>query len=75
MLLVIGLTQVSPPAAFAVIGWLFLLAWRGDESFQRRSNREFNLLQIVLMGLTLTALRLGKFRQGRILPPPAIPKV
>ena len=31
MLLVIGLTQVSPPAAFTVIGWLFLHAWRGDE--------------------------------------------
>ena len=56
MLLVIGLTQVSLPAAFTVIGWLFLLAWRGDESFLRRSNREYNGLQVVLMGLTVAAM-------------------
>src|SRR5204863_8371267 len=35
MLLVIGLTQVSLPAALAVVGWLFLLEWRGSKSFQR----------------------------------------
>ena len=56
MLLVIGLTQVSLPAAFTVIGWLFLLAWRGDESFLRRSNREYNAIQVVLMVLTVAAM-------------------
>src|SRR5690606_5656542 len=35
MLLVIGLTQVPLIAALIVVGWLFFLAWRGSESFQR----------------------------------------
>ena len=32
-LLAIGLTQVPLPAALAVVGWLFFLAWRGRHSF------------------------------------------
>ncbi|MEQ1862054.1 MAG: hypothetical protein ABMA13_19215, partial [Chthoniobacteraceae bacterium] len=35
MLLAIGLTQVPLPAALTVVGWLFLLAWRGSAAFQR----------------------------------------
>ena len=34
MLLIIGLTQVPLPAALLVVGWLFYLAWRGQEAFQ-----------------------------------------
>jgi hypothetical protein len=56
MLLAIGLTQVPLPAALAVVGWLFLLAWRGGESFQRLGNVPYNLLQVFLIGLTVTAL-------------------
>ena len=56
MLLVIGLTQVPLPAALVVIGWLFALAARGRESFQRLGPIRYNLLQLVLIGLTATAL-------------------
>ncbi|MDB6150623.1 MAG: hypothetical protein JWQ44_2071, partial [Chthoniobacter sp.] len=55
MLLVIGLTQVPLPAALLVIGWLFVLAWRGHESFDR-SWSYFNVLQVLLVGLTAMAL-------------------
>ena len=56
MLLAIGLTQVPLPAALAVVGWLFMLAWRGTDSFQRLGNLGYNFLQIVLIALTATAL-------------------
>jgi hypothetical protein len=56
MLLVIGLTQVPLAAAFVVIGWLFFLAWRGSESFQRLGNGGYNTLQVALMLLTLAAM-------------------
>lgn len=56
MLLVIGLTQVFLPAALVVIGWLFLLAWRGTPSFQRLRSSAYNLLQTLLLLLTFAAL-------------------
>jgi hypothetical protein len=56
MLLVIGLTQVPLLAGLAVVGWLFFLAWRGDESFQRLGARPYNLLQVLLIGLTAVAI-------------------
>ncbi len=56
MLLAIGLTQVPLPAALVVIGWLFALAARGRESFQRLGPIRYNLLQLVLIGLTVAAL-------------------
>jgi len=56
MLLVIGLTQVPLPAALVVIGWLFALAARGREGFQRLGPVRYNLLQLVLIGLTVGAL-------------------
>jgi hypothetical protein len=56
MLLVIGLTQVPLPAALVVIGWLFALAARGREGFQRLGPVRYNLLQLVLIGLTVAAL-------------------
>jgi hypothetical protein len=56
MLLVIGLTQVSLPAALAVVVWLFAIAWRGGESFQRLGNWVFNTLQVLLILLTISAL-------------------
>ncbi|MBV9656529.1 MAG: hypothetical protein JO295_00310, partial [Verrucomicrobia bacterium] len=55
-LLVIGLTQVPLPAALFVVGWLFFLAWRGQESFARRRVWEHNTLQVLLIGLTLLSL-------------------
>jgi hypothetical protein len=56
MLLVIGLTQVPLPAGLAVVGWLFFVTWRGSESFQRLSRFSYNVLQILLIFLTLAAL-------------------
>jgi hypothetical protein len=56
MLLAIGLTQVPLPAALAVIGWLFFLAWRGRASFLRLPAWGFNLLQLLLIALTAGAL-------------------
>jgi hypothetical protein len=56
MLLVIGLTQVPLPAAFAVVGWLFFLAWRGSDAFQRLGNGRYNALQVTLILLTAVAL-------------------
>lgn len=57
MLLAVGLTQVSLPAALVVILWLFLLAWRGSASFLNLSRWQFNLLQLTL--ILLSAISLG----------------
>jgi hypothetical protein len=57
MLLVIGLTQVSLVAGLTVVGWLFFVAWRGSDGFQRLPGRfSYNFLQIVLIVLTTAAL-------------------
>ncbi|MGB8169921.1 MAG: hypothetical protein WCF18_20630 [Chthoniobacteraceae bacterium] len=56
MLLAIGLTQVPLPAALVVVGWLFLLGWRGREPFQRLGDGNYNALQILLIILTAGAL-------------------
>ncbi len=56
MLLVIGLTQVPLPAALAVVGWLFLLEWRGRDSFQKLGTTSYNFAQVGLIGLTAIAL-------------------
>jgi hypothetical protein len=54
MLLGLGLTQVEAPVALIVVGWLFAIAYR-----ERRWPDHptlFNLTQVALVGLTLTAL-------------------
>jgi hypothetical protein len=56
MLLAIGLTQVPLIAALTVVAWLFLLAWRGGDSFQRRGWITYDLLQLLLIVLTAVAL-------------------
>jgi hypothetical protein len=56
LLLSIGLTQVPLFAAFAVVGWLFLLAWRRTDPFQQRGYLSYNTLQIFLIALTIGAL-------------------
>ena len=56
MLLVIGLTQVDLVAALAVVGWLFFIAWRRNDSFQRLPVEAYNIFQVVLILLTAVAL-------------------
>jgi hypothetical protein len=56
MLLALGLTQIPLPAALGVIGWLFLLSWRGRTSFLKLPAWGFNLLQLFLIALTAAAL-------------------
>jgi hypothetical protein len=56
MLLAIGLTQVPLPAALLVIGWLYLLGWRGRDAFQKLGTASYNFLQVALIGLTALAL-------------------
>jgi hypothetical protein len=56
MLLMIGLTQVPLWAAFTVIGWFFLLQWRGHERFQTLHWLGYNASQVGLVALTSTAL-------------------
>ncbi len=66
MLLTIGLTQVPLFIALIVVGWLFFLSWRGHESFLRQPALRYNLLQIVLIGLTVISLGIfiGVVAQG-----------
>jgi hypothetical protein len=56
MLLGIGLTQVPVLAALAVVAWLFLLAWRGRDSFQKLAAVAYNLAQVFLALSTFVAL-------------------
>lgn len=56
MLLGIGLTQVTLPEALLVVGWLFLLVWRGRPSFQKLVPGAYNLMQAVVVISTAVAL-------------------
>ena len=56
VLLAVGLTQIHVSAAMLVIGWLFLLAWRGQRDPDTMPAWRFNLLQVVLVFLTLASL-------------------
>ncbi|MGC1480343.1 MAG: hypothetical protein WA771_07555 [Chthoniobacterales bacterium] len=56
VLLSIGLTQVPLLAALCVVAWLFLLAWRGGDAFQRLPAVGHNLVQIAIIGSTVVAL-------------------
>ena len=56
VLLGIGLTQVSVPAAALVVLWLLALAWRGELGARVRPWWAFDLMQLGLVVLTLIAL-------------------
>jgi hypothetical protein len=43
-------------AALLVIGWFFLLAWRGGRTPDPSRRWRFNLMQLLLIGLTLLML-------------------
>lgn len=56
VLLSIGLTQVPLAAGLAILFWLFLLSWRGMPSFQSIAPWKYNLMQFLLVILTIAAL-------------------
>jgi hypothetical protein len=56
LLLLIGLTQISVIPAAAVVGWLYLLAWRGQKDPQGFGWFSFDVLQLFLVGLTIGSL-------------------
>ncbi|HNQ87261.1 MAG TPA: hypothetical protein PKM73_01355 [Verrucomicrobiota bacterium] len=54
-LLALGLTQIHLAAALTVVGWFFLVRWRGEQGDSVAGWR-FDLLQLLVAGLTLAAL-------------------
>ena len=52
----IGLTQVHVAAALLVVGWFFLLAWRGGREPDSARRWRFNLMQLFLILVTLGML-------------------
>lgn len=56
LLLSIGLTQVPIALSLIVVGWLFLMHWRGSPGYQRLSATAYNLLQVMLIGLTVIVI-------------------
>lgn len=56
VLLAIGLTQINLAAAMIVVGWLFLLSWRGRQNPNLMSPGRFVLLQGALVFLTIASL-------------------
>ncbi|MCB1086836.1 MAG: hypothetical protein KDM63_07310, partial [Verrucomicrobiae bacterium] len=56
LLLSVGLTQVPIGLSLVVVGWLFLMHWRGSPSYQQLPILAYNFLEIVLIGLTVITL-------------------
>lgn len=55
LLLMLGLTQTYVAAGLVVVGWFFLVAWRGKNP-QALPSWRFNLFQVFLAGFTLATL-------------------
>lgn len=56
MLLALGLTQIHVAAALIVVGWFFLVAWRGKGESARLDPVRFGFLQIFIAGLTVIVM-------------------
>ncbi len=56
VLLSLGLTQVDLVPAMIVVGWLFLLAWRGRQTPSPDHRWSFNLMQVFLVLMTFVVL-------------------
>jgi len=56
MLLGIGLTQGPLVAAFAVVGWFFVVRWRSTEAFQRLPFLAYNAVQVALVVATVAVV-------------------
>jgi hypothetical protein len=55
-LLAVGLTQVHVLPGLVVLGWILLLRWRGQSRFTAVGNAAANILQIILVILTMIVL-------------------
>ncbi len=55
-LLMVGLTQITLFSALIVVGWLFLLAYRGTEAASRVTRFRFNVRQILIVVATVISL-------------------
>lgn len=73
-LLLLGLTQVHPAAGLAVIGWFFLVAWRGGDRACGLPPLRFDALQLAIVALAvpvaivfLAALHRGLLGQPQIM--------
>lgn len=68
LLLSIGLTQVPVFFSLVVVGWLFLIHWRGSEGYQGLPLWAYNLCQVVLIVLTgvVTLVFIGVASAGLI---------
>ncbi len=64
VLLAIGLTQVHLVPAMIVVGWLFLLAWRGNLKESDVNVFAFNVLQLFIIFLTFVSLIVLMFVVG-----------
>jgi hypothetical protein len=56
VLLALGLTQVHVVAALIVVGWFFLVAWRGKAANAGLDAVRFGFLQIFIAGLTVIVM-------------------
>jgi len=56
VLLVLGLTQVHLVPALLVIGWFFLMAWRGEPGRSGIPGWRFNLLQLFVLLVSVVSL-------------------
>jgi hypothetical protein len=56
LLLGLGLTQASLWGVGLIVGWLFLLAWRGQPSFQRLKGPGYNFFQLLIVVATPVVL-------------------
>ncbi|MCB1619138.1 MAG: hypothetical protein KDI44_00210 [Thiothrix sp.] len=55
LLLAVGLSQTATPLMIVVAAWLMAISWREKQQLQLRE-WQFNLMQVLLAGLTLVAL-------------------
>jgi hypothetical protein len=66
MLLMVGLSQLPVWGAGVVVAWLMVLGWRGRMEPSNGSESRFNLIQVLIAGLSFAALALlfGAVAQG-----------
>lgn len=64
MLLLVGLTQAPLPAALATIGWFFVVRWRVQPSFAALRPGAHNVVQVLLVAMTVATVGILLFVVG-----------